>query len=356
MDSLRSILMMLGVVLHSAVIFDPLENWLIASPITADYSDYIVKGIHTFRMPAFFVISGYFCVLTLSRYKVRKFITLRLARITIPFFTTAITLNSLQTLLLDSTGWRVLEIETYLLEGGWISHLWFLVNIMVYFTVAVILFSLFQGSISRLGKILAKIFQLTPVIFIVCLFPLFSLGIHAFGYFGFNLNFAFLGFLNAYELLIYAPYFIVGCVLAMEKDLIIRFSSVNPLLSLSLLIGFFVYLQYLPLTNNSLLKAFEIYIQLLSTWVATLLSFALAYLYLNLDSKIWRFLSDSSYTVYLFHHIFVVTLGIGFISLNIIPSIGIVLLILISLASTLMIHKFLITRYSVLSYLFNGKR
>ena len=86
MDSMRAILMMLGVVLHSAQVFNPEQSWVIYSNNTDSIMTYIVNIIAIFRMPAFFVVSGYFCFLTLKKYQVRKFLNVRLKRLVIPFF------------------------------------------------------------------------------------------------------------------------------------------------------------------------------------------------------------------------------------------------------------------------------
>lgn len=59
LDSLRAIMMLLGIVLHSAITYgkmDYSETWILKDPIaTFFYNDYIVILIHSFRMPIFFV-------------------------------------------------------------------------------------------------------------------------------------------------------------------------------------------------------------------------------------------------------------------------------------------------------------
>lgn len=84
MDSMRAVVMMIGVVLHSAQVFNPMQSWIIYN--TNNLMIYIDSIVSTFRMPAFFVVSGYFCFLTLKKYKARKFLALRLKRLCIPFF------------------------------------------------------------------------------------------------------------------------------------------------------------------------------------------------------------------------------------------------------------------------------
>ena len=62
LDSLRAIMMLLGLVLHSAVTYGVYENsaWSLKDSITHVSNDYIVNFIHTFRMQIFFLVAGFF--------------------------------------------------------------------------------------------------------------------------------------------------------------------------------------------------------------------------------------------------------------------------------------------------------
>src|SRR5688572_24940770 len=96
MDPLRGILMALGVVLHSAQVINPDYTWLIHSPQTSAVVAPLVSLIHLFRMPAFYIVSGFFAYITVKRYPPSQFLKLRTEKILIPFVVTAITLNSFQ--------------------------------------------------------------------------------------------------------------------------------------------------------------------------------------------------------------------------------------------------------------------
>mgnify|MGYP000088066593 FL=1 len=62
LDSLRAIMMLLGLVLHSAITYGVYENsaWSLKDSITHISNDYIVSFIHTFRMQIFFIVAGFF--------------------------------------------------------------------------------------------------------------------------------------------------------------------------------------------------------------------------------------------------------------------------------------------------------
>ena len=105
LDAMRGILMILGIVIHAAQIYSPEAVLKVVNPHTSVVMHYVVDSIHLFRMPAFFVVSGFFCYLTLEKYGVSRFLKLRLARIAIPLITTIFTLNLTMYYLLVNTGW-----------------------------------------------------------------------------------------------------------------------------------------------------------------------------------------------------------------------------------------------------------
>ena len=99
LDAMRSILMMLGIVLHAAIIFGS-DSWLLEESERSSIYNSIVDFIHLFRMPAFFIVSGFFCHMTISRYGSKLFLKVRTPRILIPLLVAAISLNSIQYLFL----------------------------------------------------------------------------------------------------------------------------------------------------------------------------------------------------------------------------------------------------------------
>src|SRR5690606_3309628 len=89
--------------------------------------------------PAFFALSGFFCLYSATKYTSSILITRRMKRILIPFLVTALTLNTAQALLLQATGWESYGVYRYLSEGRWLSHLWFLENLALYLAAAYVM-------------------------------------------------------------------------------------------------------------------------------------------------------------------------------------------------------------------------
>ena len=354
MDSMRATLMILGVVLHSASVFDPRKAWVIYSNNSNQGMEYLVNTITLFRMPAFFVVSGYFCYLTLSKYKVKKFLNVRLQRIVVPLVFTVLTLNLLQLVFLDLIGWSPSVLE-YIKNGGYLAHLWFLVNLLVYF-IAASLFALLPAPVLNAGKnIIGKTFNQIPLIVIVFAMPVISIMIMGLAKTGFPLYYNAMGFFNVLSLLTYAPFFVVGITLAIHKDTLQKFSTINPLMCIAIIIFSVIVLSLVKSTGNLFSEIAIKYFKVLAEWTAVLLCFFVFYRFFNKRSKISRLLSESSYSIYLLHHIFVVMMAALLIWLNVEAIPGTVVSILLVTTITLLLHTQVISKNRYLLFLFNGK-
>lgn len=84
LDSLRASMMLLGIWLHMVVGYSRVGGWYYKDLHPTAVYDWTVALIHTFRMPVFFVMAGFFGALILERGKLR-FVRNRVERILIPF-------------------------------------------------------------------------------------------------------------------------------------------------------------------------------------------------------------------------------------------------------------------------------
>lgn len=89
LDSLRAIMMMLGLVLHSALTYNITNHgnvWILKDPETTNIAtDFLVLLIHSFRMPIFFLIAGFFGAMLFYERSPKRMITNRISRIVLPF-------------------------------------------------------------------------------------------------------------------------------------------------------------------------------------------------------------------------------------------------------------------------------
>ncbi len=86
LDNLRAVMMWLGVVLHVAVIY-----MVAPSPLpwhdnqSSELADLLVVLIHSFRMPVFFILAGFFVTMLVQRRGVNGMLKNRLMRLGLPF-------------------------------------------------------------------------------------------------------------------------------------------------------------------------------------------------------------------------------------------------------------------------------
>src|SRR5690606_3543931 len=86
LDNLRAILMWLGIVLHVAAIYAVLPRanvW--RDEQRTVIADFLVTAIHAFRMPAFFILAGFFSAMLAASRGPQGLLRHRLMRLGLPF-------------------------------------------------------------------------------------------------------------------------------------------------------------------------------------------------------------------------------------------------------------------------------
>lgn len=143
LDFLRGVMMLLGVVIHSCVFYMTMPGGY-HDPSTSPVMDYIVILISAFRMPAFFILSGFFTALLFYRRGLGKMLHNRYQRILIPFIIflplTTLTLSPLfvvsKYLSTHGTfGWDIQLLENTSYLWNTTSHLWFMYYLIMYLMV-----------------------------------------------------------------------------------------------------------------------------------------------------------------------------------------------------------------------------
>jgi glucans biosynthesis protein C len=357
MDAMRAVLMTLGIVVHTSQIFNPARTWVLYSTDTTPLAGWLVAAITEFRMPAFFVVSGFFCALSWHKYGRARFLQARVMRLGLPFLTTALTLNSLQGWLLWKSGWAHYTMAEYLSSGAWVSHLWFMVNLMIYHVLTYILLTSFTPNTRGVqGAIEHTLTYFRPWVW----FPLLSMvsvGTMTAAHFLPASKPYLLGAIDFYSLLFYLPYFAVGALLHFCRDLLKQLLDVRPVISiLWVVIGIALRGASEHWLQGLLASAAAIFFDALVNWSAIALCFH-AFARLITTDRTWaRVISDSSYTVYLLHHLLVVALGLLAIEVGMGGTAGLVSIIGIVLVTTLLTHRYLIAPFGITRLLFNGHR
>ena len=135
LDALRAVAMFLGIVLHASVFLLPemLPLWPIHDPAATGDPTYklVIETVHGFRMPVFFLLSGFFSALLWQRRSLRALLTQRLRRVGIPLAVGCFTVVPLSVWILAYvSGFREpYDFPLWTLPLLWLfglAHLWFL--------------------------------------------------------------------------------------------------------------------------------------------------------------------------------------------------------------------------------------
>ena len=135
LDALRAVAMFLGIVLHASVFLIPEAQpiWPIHDAAATGDPTYklVIETIHGFRMPVFFLLSGFFSALLWQRRGLRALGIQRLRRVFIPFAVGCFTVVPLSVWLLAVGGGfrEPYDFPLWTLPLLWLfspGHLWFL--------------------------------------------------------------------------------------------------------------------------------------------------------------------------------------------------------------------------------------
>ncbi|MEL6108403.1 MAG: acyltransferase family protein [Planctomycetota bacterium] len=92
LDALRAGAMLLGIVLHAALAFDPSIPWPIRDVGQSEFYSLLMHWIHGFRMPLFFCLSGFFTAMLWRKRGLKSLLGHRFKRIFVPLVIGAVTI------------------------------------------------------------------------------------------------------------------------------------------------------------------------------------------------------------------------------------------------------------------------
>jgi glucans biosynthesis protein C len=334
LDALRGLLMILGIFLHASCIYAVNSHWLIHDVNSASFFNNLCAFIHHFRLPCFFIISGMLSAVVIQRKGRRHFFRSRSQRLVLPLLATALLLNVAQAALVAYQ--RHVPLTTCLSGEGWISHLWFLVDLLVYCYLLLAVWPF----LSRVHPENSKLYG--PFILVL---PLVSAALPAlYGRLFHSPLIA--GMLDGAEMVYYATFFFFGFLFQPGKGTrrdIILFRWSLLLLLISVLLSLFHANTFtVRYADNGL------------SWSLAILCLWFGKRFFTQASGKWKELSDAAYTIYLFHHIVVIGLGIALMSLAIPILEKFILIVLTTFLVTFWLHRHVIQRVPFLSLLFNG--
>lgn len=360
LDAVRGIAMLLGIVIHASLPYiEGLPKGLWPSDKnTSNIIAIIFEFIHIWRMPIFFIISGFFANLVITRKSLIIWWKNRFLRLVLPamIFFPIMSLTIPWIFMYGYTG----NINFFFSNEGQPHHLWFLYHLFIF-----VLFSIF---IRFFGLIIYKFFKQINLIVVVDIFNTVKsfLGKHIFDsrfpvlmifvFFIFNL---FSGAELITNPLASGLYFLFGYRLY-KNNLLFDFIKSNWKYYLigGLTVTIIFFILNTQVSNFAKEDVRWIPWVILKISSAVLLSFSFIGLaedkFSNLNPMV-RFISDSSYWVYLIHLPLVAFITFFMFKITIFAELKFLIAIILTTAICLVTYKYLV-KSTIIGTLLNGKK
>lgn len=309
LDSIRAWLMLLGIPFHISLIYSS-HTWHVNSLAPSWWLTLFNDFIHAFRMQVFFVISGYFSYMLFLRYPLKRWWKVRVERVGIPMLTAIPLLTLPQFIMLQyvngkAANWPTLSLyEKYnTLVWELVSHLWFLLVLVVLTTVSLVIFpgcaavseksdaffaNITLGKLSLLFLVLGIIYAAIRRTLFIVYPPILSDGLF---------NFVVM------QTLFYLPFFLIGALAFVYPQLKSLFTTPSPWCAAGAALAFAAYLlnQRYGSGDAWMYETESVITTLMGLWMVNVV-FALGHRLLNFKSSRVTYFVNASLFIYLVHH------------------------------------------------------
>lgn len=369
-DSLRAVLMLLGIPYHAAMAYNTRVLWDVQSLDRSEILTFLSGILVTFRMPAFFMVAGYFAAMLLARRPPLAWLRGRFVRLGVPFLTGLVLLAPPQLFFIDlkdalnglMTMPQAMDRAAYDVTHpgfGWIMHLWFLPALLAYSTLIALSLALVQakGWSSRLktaGDALARhrAFAL-PVVLVFAIIWQIAINLAHTQLLAIPSGLAYLMGHGVDPYLRYLPFFLLGVILRavpeLRPSLIWQGGWILPVIALAVAIVASLLRGRTGLDVEILYYAADVVAAILMS--AVLIGCATRFW--NRPNPTVNRIVDASFTIYLLHHPLIYGLVTLFLLVDWPPVLEFVIVCLLTLLISYGAHRIL--RKSRLAlFLFNG--
>jgi glucan biosynthesis protein C len=313
LDSLRAIMMLLGLVIHSAVTYGVWEygsSWPIKDVISTHISnDFIGSFVHAFRMQIFFVVAGFFGAMLFYERQPLKMVKNRISRIVLPFIVFLFLLWPTVVILSGYTNLSMHEIPNAFGQAiaGFSNlsafipqttfHLWFLYYLALITFVSVAIGLVLKKLPTVSGQISSAFNWVIqkPILKLIIFSALMCIVYAIMGTSSVRTSLSFVPDVNTF--IYYSFFYFIGWVLFKSKhhlDTMIQYDSIYTILGITLFTVHFFMNDMFSYETNILIKSIMVWSFI----------FGITGLFIrfgsNHSSKM-RYISDSSYWVYLIH-------------------------------------------------------
>ena len=356
LDCMRATMMLLGIYLHVVVGYSGDGHWPYIDPQPTGVLSWSLGVIHSFRMPAFFAMAGFFAALLWNRRGPASFFRNRRQRVLLPFVIFWSILFPVMAAIVISLERGPQYIVPIFTDGSLLRrlhpmHLWFLEYLILLYGIGAFVAILSRRVLPastmeaiHTGYRWALQKAAAPAIF--ALFSWFPLTIMR----G-NLKDCD-GFVPELPILAaYMPPFAFGWLLYHSRDLLPRFER-HIWTYLALAVPAFLVYGLVPAAKYPAVKAAG---NVLLCWFLIFADTGLFVRFCSGPSPRWRYMSDASYWLFIMHMPVVVGLQVALLPVPI-PALAKVPIVLLLAVAVLLPSYDLMVRPTWIGVLLNGRR
>lgn len=355
LDSVRAIAIILGIPLHALYVYALGMEWVINSPHESLYAFWLSQFVHGFRMHAFFVIAGFFSALTFKRAE-HKWLSKRLGRFIPPFIATLLTFNLLQFYVVSA--YQPGNVAGAAGGAGlgvfYVSHLWFLISLVVYTCLFAGLAPAVQSLLmlwNKRGIHLGSVGSVAVAVLLLLAWALLAKVAMKIPGVAFVQDFTH-GAFPIQKTLYYFPFFVLGVFCYNSRSMLDAMSEFRPA-SVGVAVSVLVAYAVLPDRGNSLYSNASYFLSVVSGLAGSYMLLALAKRFMNNHNGFIQSVVDASFSIYLFHHSLVIVGAIVLLEYEQPIYVEVALLVVFAFGGAWLLHS-LVASSSILRWMFNG--
>ena len=349
LDWLRTIIVLSIIPFHAMIIFNQNKSWemYVKDSMNVPAFNFIDSIIGRFHMAALFLLAGMAIVYSLKRRNAVTFLRQRAFKLFIPLITGSVLLNPVMTYIWSiNQGRKESFITHYIgfftkdlgelngLNGGYTpGHLWFVLYLFVFSIAGLPIFLWLKSNKSIKFRKKLAIFFYKPMTILLLAIP------YCFIYL--------IEILDEKNPIAYFYIVLIWCLFATDECYLKAINRDKWKYVILTLIAYIVYYLCQPSeSSNIVILYLYAFLVKLTKFLPTLALLGLFNGYINKNSKLLKYLSGASYTIYVVHLLVVTAIGFFVIKLSITPLLKLIIIVVLSYVVCFAIYEALRkTRY-----------
>jgi glucan biosynthesis protein C len=344
-DNLKNFALLLGPIFHVAIIYSK-QLYVIHSKETNYFFEIIVHLIHSFRMPLFFFLSGFFSELVFEKYGVKGFYKNRIYRLVIPGLFGIVIISSVEGYFKYIQNYAIISFSDFYLlffqkENFTFSHIWFIVFLILYSGFYPFLN---RFNFSRFNWKYAYFFSFILLLLINQFYEKDSLFL----------------LIPPFHFIFYISFFIVGIYIYKLKS--IDSIPKNKILYFTIIPFFLIYLYlnendpyWIKFEYNPFFRTLHIAVESILSWTILLLLLKIFKKYGNIQNRFLHYIKDSSMSIYLLHHPISILIGFLLLDSNLSLFFKFILQLLLVYIFSFSVYHFFVRPFSLVKFILGTK-